>query len=150
METHDARSLPAKAQEALRLRVVKAVRKGMAQTEAARVFGLARGTINGWVSRANRHGLRTLRARRRGRPPRSRLAPHQAATAVRMILGGCPDQMSLPFALWTREAVQQLLSGKFGVDGGTLFASVGIDAAKTGTASLRTESSSGAEMAGGR
>ena len=115
METHDARSLPAKAQETLRLRVVKAVRNGMAQTEAARVFGLARGTINGWVSRAKRQGLRTLRARRRGRPPRSRLAPHQAATAVRRILSGCPDQMSLPFALWTREAVQQLLSRKFGV-----------------------------------
>jgi hypothetical protein len=38
METHDARSLPTKAQEALRLRVVKAVRNGMSQTEAARVF----------------------------------------------------------------------------------------------------------------
>ena len=34
---------------------------------------------------------------------------------MRMILSGCPDQMSLPFALWTREAVQQLLSRKFGV-----------------------------------
>src|ERR1700686_859627 len=115
METHDARSLPAKAQETLRLRVVKAVRNGMAQTEAARVFGLARGTINGWVSRAKRQGLRTLRARRRGRPPRSRLAPEPAATTGRMILSGCPDQLSLPFALWTREAVQQLLSRKFDV-----------------------------------
>jgi transposase len=115
MDAHDARSLPAKAQETLRLRVVKAVRNGMSQTEAAGVFGLARGTINGWVSRAKRQGLRALRARRRGRPPRLRLAPHQAATAVRMILSGCPDQMSLPFALWTREAVQQLLSRKFGV-----------------------------------
>ncbi|MGH2508956.1 MAG: IS630 family transposase [Ktedonobacteraceae bacterium] len=116
MDTHDARSLPPKAQEALRLRVVRAVRKGMSQTEAARVFGLARGTVNGWSRRAKRQGLRTLHARRRGRPPQSRLAPHQAATAVRMILSGCPDQMSLPFALWTREAVQQLLSRRFGVE----------------------------------
>ncbi len=38
----------------------------------------------------------------------------------------------------------------FGVDGGTLFASVGFDTAKTGTASLRTKSRGGAEMAGGR
>jgi len=35
---------------------------------------------------------------------------------VRMILSGCPDQMSMPFALWTREAVQQLLSRKFAVE----------------------------------
>jgi transposase len=116
MGTHDARSLPSKAQEILRLRVVKAVRNGMSQTDAARVFGLARGTINGWMSRAQRQGLRALRAHRRGRPRQSRLAPHQAATAVRMILSGCPDQMRLPFALWTREAVQRLLSGKFGVE----------------------------------
>jgi hypothetical protein len=43
------------------------------------------------------------------------LAPHQAATTVRHILSGCPDQLSLPFALWTREAVQELLSRKFDV-----------------------------------
>jgi hypothetical protein len=41
------------------------------------------------------------------------LAPHQAATTVRYILSGCPDQLSLPFALWTREAVQELLARKF-------------------------------------
>jgi len=41
------------------------------------------------------------------------LAPHQAATTVRHIISGCPDQLNLPFALWTREAVQDLLSRKF-------------------------------------
>lgn len=34
---------------------------------------------------------------------------------MRHILSGCPDQLSLPFALWTREAVQELLSRKFDV-----------------------------------
>ena len=37
------------------------------------------------------------------------------ATTVRMIVSGCPDQLRLPFALWTREAVQQLLGRKFDV-----------------------------------
>jgi transposase len=60
-----------------------------------------------------RIGRRALKARRRGRPPVSRLEPHQAATTVRHIVSGCPDQLSLPFALWTREAVQELLSRKF-------------------------------------
>jgi len=35
---------------------------------------------------------------------------------VRLIVSGCPDQLSLPFALWTREAVQQLLSRRFDVE----------------------------------
>ena len=113
MGKQDARSLPAKAQEDLRRRVVDAVQKGLSQTEAARVFGVARGTVSRWMGLVERVGRRALKARRRGRPPVSRLAPHQAAAAVRTILSGCPDQLSLPFALWTREAVQELLSRKF-------------------------------------
>jgi transposase len=113
MEKQDARSLPGQAQEDLRRRVVQAVEKGLSQTEAARVFGVARGTVSRWMGLVESAGRGALKARRRGRPPVSRLAPHQAATAVRHILSGCPDQLSLPFALWTREAVQELLSRKF-------------------------------------
>jgi transposase len=113
MEKQDARSLPGEAQEDLRRRVVEAVQKGLSQTEAAGVFGIARGTVSRWMGLVERAGRRALKARRRGRPPVSRLAPHQAATTVRHILSGCPDQLSLPFALWTREAVQELLSRKF-------------------------------------
>lgn len=115
MKTRDARSLPSSAQEDLRRRVVRAVKQGMKQTEAARVFGVARGTINRWVGAEERGGDRALKARRRGRPRQPRLKPHQAATAVRLILGRCPDQLRLPFALWTREAVQQLLAQRFQV-----------------------------------
>src|SRR5216683_183751 len=115
MGNQDARSLPAEAQEDLRRRVVEAAQKGLSQTEAARVFGVARGTVSRWMRLVERVGRRALRARRRGRPPVSRLAPHQAATTVRYILSGCPDQLRLPFALWTREAVQELLSRKFDV-----------------------------------
>src|ERR1700693_1562679 len=113
MGKQDARSLPAEGQEDLRRRVVEVVQKGLSQTEAAEVFGIARGTVSRWVGLVERAGRRALKARRRGRPPVSRLAPHQAATTVRHILSGCPDQLSLPFALWTREAVQALLSRKF-------------------------------------
>jgi len=43
------------------------------------------------------------------------LAPHQAAVTVRLIESRCPDQLRLPFALWTRQAVQQLLARRFGL-----------------------------------
>jgi transposase len=113
MEKRDARSLSAEGQEDLRRRVVEAVGKGLSQTEAARVFGVARGTISRWIGLVERAGRRGLQARRRGRPPVSRLAPLQAATTVRHVLSGCPEQLRLPFALWTREAVQELLWRKF-------------------------------------
>src|ERR1700733_361818 len=115
MGKQDARSLSAEGQEDLRRRVVDAVERGLAQTEAARVFGVARGTISRWMGLVERVGRRGLQARKRGRPPVSRLAPRQAATAVRHVLKGCPEQLRLPFALWTREAVQELLWRKFGL-----------------------------------
>ncbi len=113
MHTTDARSLPAAAQEDLRRRTVKAVLDGMTHLEAARVFGIARPTVTRWVSAYRAGGRPTLRAKRRGRPLGTQLAAHQAALTVRLITKGCPDQLRLPFALWTREAVQQLLRERF-------------------------------------
>ena len=112
----DARSLSPAAQEALRARVVKAVRDGMSQTEAATVFHVTRASVNKWSRLHEDHGKRALRSRRRGRPPGTQLEPHQAALAVRTIVGRCPDQLRLPFYLWTREAVQMLLEKKFGLE----------------------------------
>ena len=115
MNRPDARSLSPEAQEDLRRRAVAAVREGMSQSEAARVFGVSRQIVNAWVRRVEKAGAGALKARQRGRPREPRLAPHQAATTVRLILGGCPDPLRLPFALWTREAVQRLLARKFGL-----------------------------------
>jgi transposase len=107
MDEPDARSLSAAGQEDLRRRVVEAVAKGLSQTEAAR------GSIGRWMGLLERVGRVGLRARRRGGPSVSRLAPDQAAMMVRYIVSGCPEQLRLPFALWTREAVQELLLRKF-------------------------------------
>ena len=113
--SNDARSLCPEAQEALRRRVVHAVRGGLSQTEAARVFQVARPTVNRWVRVSATASLRALRAKPRGRPVGTQVAAAEAARVVRVILGRCPDQLRLPFALWTREAVQHLLERDFGV-----------------------------------
>jgi len=115
MATQDARSLGAEAQAALRRRVVQAVRKGLSHTEAARVFQVARPTVTRWVGVAATGSLRALRAKPRGRPLGTQVAAAETARVVRLILGRCPDQLRLPFALWTREAVQHLLRRDFGV-----------------------------------
>ena len=109
MATQDARSLSADAQEALRRRVVQAVRKGMSQTEAAWVFQVARPTVNRWVRVVETASLRALCAKPRGRPAGTQIAAAEAARVVRIMVGRCPDQLRLPFTLWTREAVQHLL-----------------------------------------
>jgi transposase len=111
----DARHLSPAALDILRQRVIRAVTEGMSQTEAARVFGVSRQSVNAWHQRWRQGGRRALRSRPRGRPRRIRLQPHQAATVVRLITDRCPDQVKLPFALWTREAVRDLIAQRCGV-----------------------------------
>ena len=104
------------AQEDLRRRVVHAVLKnGMRQVDAVQVFGVSRTSVHNWLQAHREGGSTRLKSKPRGRPRRSRLAGHQAATTVRIITDRCPDQKKLPFALWTREAVQYLLADRFDV-----------------------------------
>ena len=63
----DARRLPPEAQEDLRRRVVRAVvEDGMKQVEAARVFGVSRGSIHNWLRAYESGGPGALKARKRG------------------------------------------------------------------------------------
>jgi transposase len=113
---YDARMLSSAAKEELRRRVVHAVvLQGLKPSQAVRVFRVSRTAVFQWVRAYGAGGERALRARALGRPRRSRLAGHQAATAVKLITGRCPDQLQLPFALWTRQAVAQLLARRFGL-----------------------------------
>lgn len=116
MNTTDTRCLSPDAQEALRFRVVEALRSGMKKSEAARAFGVSRTSIDRWLKQVELGNIRSLKSKKRGRPNGTQLAPHEAATAVRLITDRCPDQLKMPFALWTREAVQQLLAERFGVE----------------------------------
>ena len=102
-------------QDGLRLRVMRAVGSGMSQAEAARVFGVSRQSINSWEKLSRVKGLQAHRSRRRGRQCFLDLQPYQAATTVRLITTRCPDQLTLPFMLWTREAIQKLIKRRFGI-----------------------------------
>jgi len=116
MKTRDTRCLSPDAQEDLRFRVVQALRGGMPKSAAARTFGVSRTSIDRWLNIVELGNITSLKSKPRGRPKGTRLAPYEAATTVRLITDRCPDQLKLPFALWTREAVQQLLAKRFGLD----------------------------------
>lgn len=109
----DARSLPPAAQEHLRRQVVAAVAGGIAQAEAARRFGVSREAVRKWMRRVESEGAGALAARKRGRPRGGTLKPYQASAVARAIRERHPDQMRLPFYLWTREAVARLIERKF-------------------------------------
>lgn len=116
MGTFDARHLSAQAQQDLRRRVIHAVaQEGVKPAVAARLFGVARSAVYNWLRDYYTGGYRALASRPRGRPPEGRLKGYQAATIVRLLTRCCPSHLHLPFALWTREAVQQLIARRLGL-----------------------------------
>jgi transposase len=116
MNRDDGRKLTPAAQQLLRRQVVKAVRGGMKQIEAVGVFGASLRAVNKWVALDKAGGLRALKPKRRGRRAgEGALTEKQAGRICGLILGKMPDQLKLPFYLWTRAAVAQLIEREFDI-----------------------------------
>lgn len=116
MKIKDARSLSADAQQFLRLRVAQAVLNGMKQVNAVKIFGVSRPAIAQWMAKYRQGGWQALAAKPQGRPRCPFLLKGwQAALVVRMITDKTPDQLKMPFVLWTRQAVADLITERFGV-----------------------------------
>jgi len=115
MEIRDARSLPSIAQEDLRQKAVKAVLDGKKQLEVAKTLGVTRQNVGKWVKKFRQRGEKALKAKRRGRPKGGSLLPWQAAQIAKTVVNHYPEQLRLPFYLWTREAVGQLIEQRFGI-----------------------------------
>lgn len=113
MKPHDARTLSPEALFDLRTRVVAAVRGGMSQSEASRVFAVHRSAVNRWCQVDDPE---QLRPRRRGRKPTGGpLDPSQTAELLDAIRTRHPDDLGLVDALWTRDAVAEYAARRFGV-----------------------------------
>ena len=115
MKIKDARSLPAVTQEDIRLKAIRAVLGGKTQVEIAKLFGVTRQAVGKWMKAYRTGGKGSLKAKPQGRPRGGSLLPWQAAQIVRTILDRHPEQLKLPFYLWTREAVGELIHRRFGI-----------------------------------
>jgi transposase len=113
----DGRKLDRSTQARVRRQVVRAVRKGMTQVEAAKVFGMSLRFVHKACARARDGGLRSLKADERGRPAGAALLDStQQGRIYRMIIGKMPDQLRLSFYLWTRQALVALVKREYGVE----------------------------------
>jgi transposase len=116
MKQQDARSLSSEAQQALRQRAVHAVvEQGVSCAEAARLFGVSRQTVSGWVNRFRQDGEAALAGRKRGAPPQDLLGPDQRRRLLDALKGHTPDESDLGECLWTRNAVAWWARGHLGV-----------------------------------
>src|SRR4029453_6841574 len=116
MADEDTRSLPSAAQAALRNRAVRAVLDAMTQVEAARVFGVHHNAVNRWIKRYREGGWAGLSERRRAPRPGEQpaLSELQQQEIIALVRDATPDQLGLAGFLWTREAVRELISPRYG------------------------------------
>jgi len=104
-------------QEATRLKVCSYLKKKLGtQNEASEIFGLSIRSVNRIWAKYKTKGSRGLQSKKRGVQGGKKITGVQAADVRRLIKEKMPDQLKLPFGLWTREAVQQLILEKYGVD----------------------------------
>jgi transposase len=112
----DVRKLAPAAIQLLRHQVVGAVRGGMTQTAAAATFGASLRAVQKWVALDRAGGAPALTLQRRGRRGgHGHLAPALAQHVRQLVVERMPDQVDLPFYLWTREAVARLIEREGGV-----------------------------------
>ena len=114
MKIADARHLSPSELAELRKRAVAAVCGGQSRTAVAKLLNISRQTVGQWVSEYEESGEASFSYGKRGRPKGGRLNAGQRKQVFRAILDRQPDQLKLPFYLWTRDAVRLLILRRFG------------------------------------
>jgi len=113
MQARDFRSIGRAAQEELRRRALFLIeQEGLSQGQAAQMVGVHRQTVNIWLKRYRQQGEAGVLDGRRVSPRRGkgRLSEDEASQIRAWIIEQTPDQLGLPFALWTSRAVRELIA----------------------------------------
>ena len=117
MEKRDARKISSEAQYELRCRCLRMLRQGMKQVEVASILEVSRTSVVRWLRNYRQEGMNGLKQKTRGRRhgQKRRLDREQERSIQRMLVDKTPDQLKLPFALWTRKAVQEAIAQHYDV-----------------------------------
>jgi transposase len=117
MKKDDARTFSPETQEQLRRQAIRLRKKGHRYVAIAEIVGVHRNTVSHWWRVYEREGLKGLNSKPRGFEPGHwrTLTASQEQEIQGVLVEKTPDQLKLVFALWTRQAVQELMKIRFGV-----------------------------------
>lgn len=117
METTDMRSLSREARHERRVQVIRLRKAGHSYEAIAAQTGLSRTGVFNICARYEEGGAKALRDAVGGRKAGEgrRLSAVQEAEVRKLICDKTPDQLKMPYALWTRGAVAELIQHRYGI-----------------------------------
>jgi len=115
MQATDMRSLPPEARHERRVQVVRLRKGGRTYDEIAEITGLSKTGVFNICKRHGEHCAKALHDTPGGRKfgEDRLLSPEQEKLAQKLIADKTPDQLKMPYALWTRAAVAELIEQRF-------------------------------------
>lgn len=115
MKTIDGRKRTPEAQQEIRNLVVVNRKKGVSPGEIAEMLGITVRAEQKIWKKYKEKGNKGILLRKRGRKNEKAINRQQESQIKKMIENKLPDQLKLPFGLWTREGVGDLIYRQFGV-----------------------------------
>lgn len=115
MKKIDARTLTKETQEQLRRQAIRLRKQNKTYNEIGQIVGVNANTVWKWWTKYQRDGASSLKSGKRGKPTGvNRLLNVSQEEAIRkLIYDKTPDQLKLTFALWTRQAIKELIYLRF-------------------------------------
>ena len=116
MKKQDARFLHPVMQRDIRQKAVEMFLSGISKVDISKQLCVSRRSVYKWLKAYEEHGEDGISIDKRGRPKGTQIKPWQSAQIVYLIKNHNPDELSLPFFLWTRDSVGLLILNKFGIN----------------------------------
>ena len=114
MEKLDFRKIASSERYSFRKRAISLIKSGVKNKEVAEIFGVRANTVSSWIKRYKLEGLKDIKRGIKSEDKKL-LSPAQEKQIQQMIVDKMPDQLKLPFSLWTRKAVKELIERELGI-----------------------------------
>jgi len=117
MEKIDLRKASTAEKEAIRIRAMMMYKQNINQNEIALLLGVHKNSIYQWVKIFKEQGKKGLKEVKKGRKKGDGklLSNEQEKEVQKMIVDKMPDQLKLPYALWTRKAIVDLIKRTYNI-----------------------------------